>query len=101
MPASYSASFNPTATKGLPMQRYAHITGWGMSVPERVLTNDELAPTVDTSNDWIVGRTGIRARHIAGPRETTASLPIEAARAELEGADVSPRPIGLIIGAAS
>jgi 3-oxoacyl-[acyl-carrier-protein] synthase III len=42
------------------MQRYAHITGWGKSVPERVLTNDELARTVDTSNEWIVGRTGIR-----------------------------------------
>jgi len=82
-------------------QRYAHITGWGMSVPERVVTNDELARTVDTTDEWIVGRTGIRERHIAGPRETTASLAIEAARAALECADVSPRQIDLIIVATS
>lgn len=83
------------------MQWYAHITGWGMSVPERVLTNEELARTVDTSDQWIVGRTGIRERRIAGPRETTASLAIEAARAALECADVSPRQIDLIIVATS
>ncbi len=83
------------------MQRYAHITGWGMSVPERVLTNDELARTVDTSNEWIVGRTGIRERRIAGPKESTASLAIAAARAALECADVSPRQIDLIIVATS
>jgi len=82
-------------------QRYAHITGWGMSVPERVVTNDELARTVDTTDEWIVGRTGIRERHIAGPRETTATLAIEAARAALECADVSPRQIDLIIVATS
>jgi 3-oxoacyl-[acyl-carrier-protein] synthase-3 len=83
------------------MQRYAHITGWGMSVPERVLTNDELARTVDTTDEWIVGRTGIRQRHIAGPRDTTASLAVAAARAALECADVSPRQIDLIIVATS
>jgi 3-oxoacyl-[acyl-carrier-protein] synthase III len=83
------------------MQRYAHITGWGMSVPERVLTNEELARTLDTSDEWIVGRTGIRERRIAGPRETTASLAIAAARAALECADVSPRQIDLIIVASS
>ena len=77
------------------MQQYAHITGWGMSVPERVLTNEELARTVDTSDEWIVGRTGIHERRIAGPRETTASLAIEASRAALECADVSPRAIDL------
>ena len=64
----------------MPTQRYAHITGWGMSVPERVLTNDELARTVDTTNEWIVGRTGIRERRIAGPKESTATLAIAAAR---------------------
>ena len=83
------------------MQQYAHITGWGMSVPERVLTNEELARTVDTSDEWIVGRTGIHERRIAGPRETTASLAIEAARAALECADVSPRAIDLVIVATS
>ena len=83
------------------MQQYAHITGWGMAVPERVLTNEELARTIDTSDEWIAGRTGIRERRIAGPRESTASLAIEAARAALECADVSPRQIDLIIVATS
>jgi 3-oxoacyl-[acyl-carrier-protein] synthase-3 len=85
----------------MPTQRYAHITGWGMSVPERVLTNEELARTIDTSNEWIVGRTGIRERRIAGPKESTATLAIAAARAALECADVSPRQIDLIIVATS
>ena len=85
----------------MPTQRYAHITGWGMSVPERVLTNDELARTVDTTNEWIVGRTGIRERRIAGPKESTATLAIAAARSALECADVSPRQIDLIIVATS
>lgn len=83
------------------MQRYAHITGWGMSVPERVLTNAELARTIDSTDEWIVSHTGIRQRRIAGPRETTASLALAAARSALECADVSPRQIDLIIVATS
>lgn len=83
------------------MQRYAHITGWGMSVPERVLTNAELSRTVDTSDEWIVKMTGIHERRIASPRDTTASLAIAAARAALECADVSPRKIDLVIVATS
>ena len=83
------------------MQRYAHITGWGMSVPERVLTNEELARTVDTNDEWIVSHTGIRERRIAGPRDTTASLASEAARQALECADVLPHQINLIIVATS
>jgi len=82
------------------MERYAHVTGWGMAVPERVLTNAELARTVDTNDEWIVSHTGIRERRIAG-RETTASLSIDAARAALECADLSPRQIDLIIVATS
>ena len=83
------------------MQRYAHITGWGMSVPERVLTNEELSRTVDTTDEWIVARTGIRERRIAGPRDTTATLALAAAQAALDCADVSPRQIDLIIVATS
>ncbi|MEP7359504.1 MAG: beta-ketoacyl-ACP synthase III, partial [Anaerolineales bacterium] len=83
------------------MQRYAHVSGWGMAVPERVLTNAEIAKTVDTSDEWIVSRTGIRERRIAGPRETTASLAVDAARAALDCADISPRQIDLIIIATS
>jgi len=83
------------------MERYAHITGWGMAVPERVLTNDDIARMVDTSDEWIRTRTGIRERRIAGPRETTASLAIEAAQAALEVADLSPDQIDLVIVATS
>jgi 3-oxoacyl-[acyl-carrier-protein] synthase-3 len=83
------------------MERYAHITGWGMAVPERVVTNDELARTVDTSDEWIASRTGIRQRFVADSRETTASLALAAARAALEVADLSPRQIDLIIVATS
>ncbi len=82
-------------------QRYAHITGWGMHVPERVLTNEELARTVDTNDAWIVSRTGIRQRHIADSRDTTASLAVQAARNALEVADLSPRQLDLIIVATS
>jgi 3-oxoacyl-[acyl-carrier-protein] synthase-3 len=67
-----------------------------MAVPERVMTNADLARTVDTSDEWIVSHTGIKERHIAG-RETTASLSIEAARQALECADLSPRQLDLII----
>jgi 3-oxoacyl-[acyl-carrier-protein] synthase-3 len=83
------------------MQRYAHVAGWGMAVPERVLTNAEIAKTVDTSDEWIVSRTGISERRIAGPRETTASLAVDAARAALDCADISPRQLDLIIVATS
>jgi len=83
------------------MERYAHITGWGMAVPERVLTNEHIARMVDTNDGWIVTRTGIRERRIAGPKETTGSLALEAARAALEVADLSPDKIDLIIVATS
>jgi 3-oxoacyl-[acyl-carrier-protein] synthase-3 len=59
--------------------RYAHITGWGMSVPEKVLTNFDLAQMVETNDDWIVSRTGIRERRIAEKNQTTASLATKAA----------------------
>ncbi len=83
------------------MARYAHITGWGMVAPERVLTNDELTQTVDTSDEWIVARTGIRERHIAGPEETTASLAAEAALRALASVDLNPADLDLIIVATS
>jgi 3-oxoacyl-[acyl-carrier-protein] synthase-3 len=81
--------------------RYAHITGWGMALPERVLTNHDIARMVDTSDEWITARTGIRQRRVAGPKETTASLAIEAAQAALEVADLSPEDLDLIIVATS
>ena len=56
------------------------ITGWGIAVPDKVVTNDDMALSLDTSNEWIVERTGIRERHIGG---TTSGLAIEAAQAAL------------------
>jgi 3-oxoacyl-[acyl-carrier-protein] synthase-3 len=79
------------------MARYAHIIGWGMAVPERVLTNQELEGMVDTSDEWITTRTGIRTRHIAGERESTASLATEAARRALRMTALSAIELDLII----
>src|SRR5438034_5227810 len=73
------------------------ITGLGCQVPERVMTNDDLAKIVDTSDEWIVSRTGIRERRIAGPEEALSDIALPAARAALEGAGVSGRDIDLII----
>lgn len=83
------------------MKRYGRITGWGKSVPTRVLTNFDLEQMVDTTDEWIVTRTGIRERHIAGPGETTATMSIEACRKALAQAQVSPAEIDLIIIATS
>ena len=64
-------------------RRRAVIEGVGSALPERVLTNHDLARMVDTSDEWIIERTGIRERRIAGPGETTASLGIAAAPVHL------------------
>ena len=68
-----------------------------MYVPKQVLTNGDLAQTVDTSDEWIRTRTGIERRHVAGAGESTAQMAIEAARAALRVADADPRAIDLII----
>ena len=62
------------------------ITGLGCKVPERVVTNDELAQHVDTSNEWIMERTGIRERRMAAPEEALSDLALPAARDALEQA---------------
>jgi 3-oxoacyl-[acyl-carrier-protein] synthase III len=77
--------------------RYAAITGWGMSVPDQVLTNADLERMVDTSNDWIISRTGIKERRVVGPNDTTTSLSVAAARAALERAEISAEDLDLII----
>lgn len=79
----------------------AHVTGWGMSVPEQVLTNDDLAKMVDTSDEWIRDRTGIRERRIAGKHQTTASLATAAALNALRMAKLPPNQLELIIVATS
>jgi len=83
------------------MSPYAHITGWGMYVPEKILTNDDLARMVDTSDDWIVERTGIRQRRIASSHETSASMAAEAALRALQVANLKPADLDLIIVATS
>ncbi len=75
----------------------SRILGAGSALPKRVLTNAELAAQIDTSDEWIVERTGIRQRHIAGEGETTSTLATEAALAALDDAGLKPEDIGLII----
>jgi 3-oxoacyl-[acyl-carrier-protein] synthase-3 len=77
------------------------IIGTGCYLPERVLTNAELATQVDTSDDWIVQRTGIRERHVAAEGEFTSHLGIKAALAALADAGVTPQDIDLIVCATS
>lgn len=79
------------------MSPYAHIIGWGMAVPEQVLTNDDLAKRMDTSDEWIQSRTGIRERRIADSEQTTASLAYGAACEALEMARLKPTELDLII----
>jgi 3-oxoacyl-[acyl-carrier-protein] synthase III len=81
--------------------RYAHIVGWGSYLPEKILTNHDLEKMVNTSDEWIFSRTGIRERHIANERETTATLAFEAAARALEVADLHPSQVELIIVATS
>lgn len=80
---------------------YAHVVGWGMAVPETVLTNHDLEAIVETSDEWIRARTGIAERRIASERESTASLGLRAAQRALDVADVLPTDIDLIIVATS
>ncbi len=79
------------------MTRYAHVTGWGMAVPDRILTNEELSQMVDTSDEWIVSRTGIRERRIVGKGESTASLAAEAGARALVRTDLSAGDLDLVI----
>lgn len=73
------------------------IAGTGSALPRRRVSNAQLAETVDTSDEWIVARTGIQARHIAGEGETTATLATEAARRAIEAAGIDASDIGLIV----
>ncbi|MEO1731797.1 MAG: beta-ketoacyl-ACP synthase III [Pseudomonadota bacterium] len=75
----------------------ARVLGTGSALPKRVVTNAELAERVDTSDEWIIARTGIRQRYIAGEGETTATLATSAALAALEDAGLGPADIDLII----
>ncbi|TMK70745.1 MAG: ketoacyl-ACP synthase III [Actinobacteria bacterium] len=73
------------------------ITGLGVHVPDRVLTNDELATLVDTSDEWIVTRTGIRERRIAAPEEALTDIALPAARAALAQAGVEAKDVDFLV----
>jgi len=76
---------------------FARIAGTGSYLPEKVLTNDDLAKMVDTSDEWIVSRSGIRERHIAAEGETTGDLAYHAAVRALEAAGVAAQELDLIV----
>lgn len=75
----------------------AHVVGWGKYAPPKILTNAELSRTVDTNDEWIVTRTGIHERRIAGPKDTAATMGFAAAREALDVAGVLPTDVDLII----
>lgn len=77
--------------------RYAQIVGWGKYVPERILSNQDLEKMVDTSDEWIYSRTGIRERRIAAPDETVTTMSVAASRAALAVAGIEPAELDLII----
>ncbi len=81
--------------------RYSEITGWGKYAPERVLTNQDLAEMVETTDEWILARTGIKERHIAGPDEAVSTMSLAAGRDALDVAGLDPQDLDLIITATS
>jgi 3-oxoacyl-[acyl-carrier-protein] synthase-3 len=84
-----------------PPGHYAHIVGWGMDVPARILTNDDLTQMVDTSDAWVRERTGIAERRIAADGDSVITLGLRAARQALSSADMLPDELDLIIVATS
>ena len=79
----------------------AEITGWGKYVPTKVLTNDDLAKMVDTSDEWITTRTGIKERHIRTENDTTTSMACAAARDALAVAGLTPADLDMVVVANS
>jgi len=75
----------------------AYVDGWGTAVPDARLTNADLERRVDTTDEWIVERTGIRERRVAGPGETTASLAIAAGTEAIKRAGLTPDAIDLLV----
>lgn len=83
------------------MERYGNIIGWGKYVPTRVITNADLEKMLDTSDEWIVTRTGIRERHVVDESESTSDMSTAAAKDALDMAGVDPKDLDLIIVATS
>jgi 3-oxoacyl-[acyl-carrier-protein] synthase-3 len=78
-------------------ERYARITGWGRYVPEKVITNHDLEKMVDTSDEWIVQRTGIKERHVRGPFESNSSMAAAASQEAMDKAGITANDLDLII----
>src|SRR5258705_3817237 len=76
---------------------YSRIAGTGSYLPERVVTNRELESRIDTTDEWIVSRTGIESRHVAADGEMTSDLALQACRRAMESAGVQPAAIDLIV----
>lgn len=90
------------AAAATPATTYAQVVGWGYVVPEKIVTNHDLANIVDTSDDWIRNNTGIVHRHVVvDDQETSATLGTQAARQALNVARVPPQKVNLIICATS
>lgn len=75
----------------------AAIQGLGVCIPTRILTNDDLARMVDTTDEWITTRTGIKRRHLAEPDQATSDLALIAAQRALAQAGVAPEELDLIV----
>jgi 3-oxoacyl-[acyl-carrier-protein] synthase-3 len=89
-------SLNGTTSGGRP-RIHAHVTGWGRYVPSQVLSNKDLERMVDTNDEWIVSRTGIRERRVAAAHETTASMGAVAGLRAIHAAGIDPDEIDLIL----
>ena len=77
------------------------ILGTGSFLPAREVSNEEIARTLDTTDEWIYSHTGIRSRHVAADDETTSTMAVRASRAALEMAATNPGEIGLVVCATS
>src|SRR5437870_5670464 len=79
------------------MMRYTRILGTGSYLPEKILKNSDLEKIVDTTDEWIVERTGIRQRHVVAPHETSLTMAEAAGRRALEASGLAPQELGMII----
>lgn len=82
-------------------ERYAKISGWGKYVPDKILTNDDLAQMVDTSDEWITSRTGIKERRIRTEKDTNSSMAVAASKPAIKMAGLKSEDLDLIIVATS
>ncbi|MBP7275145.1 MAG: ketoacyl-ACP synthase III [Kiritimatiellae bacterium] len=90
-------SATPPSPAAGPLARTVHIAGTGSYAPDQVVTNHDLAKRVDTTDEWIVSRTGMKERHIAGPEQATSDLAAEAARRALKAAGIEASAVDLLI----